>query len=392
MKWTFDDTPRRRVEKRRNPIIDVMCEPIVAEDGKGGQNSKEALMIRHINKAFGGDKKMLVVALKRGARRERKLISEGRYDEHVTYETQNLNFERVGDVTELLGIARPVDAPPTDQRDWFERDQRYNLEDWVIPLIRKEQRCSDEHLAAIRVWQAEGCPQWRPKTYLDQMMGEMSDEIWDLCRQPGRPKGSKNKPKLRIHPYDRKVNFLHNGQHKSMRVMEALMFHARKYAATHPNDTEISGLLLDINERAEAAYEKRCEGLDDSGPFRTDGDEKLYVPLSVWCLERALMGFGGASILYAYRPYARAVLEPWLVQAALDRRKTRFTRSQQQRIVNRTRQPDKVNWPDRFDRDVIEYRGPGRPAAAKSGSEADRAQQALHPEELAMCESETVTD
>ncbi|MBO9499833.1 MAG: hypothetical protein J7496_16035 [Novosphingobium sp.] len=369
MEWTWDNTPQMRVKQPRIPTIDVLSERRLMADGKSTQSAAERLMLLNIQKGLSGEnKKELMIALKRGARRERKLIAEGHFDKTITFETLNLDFERVGDVAEMLGIAHRVDAPPASQRDWFERDQRYNLEEWVIKLARKENRCSNEHLADILKWQRSGCQQWRFKSHIDHMVGDLPDEF-RTPKRLGRPPGSRNKPKKTVHPYDRKLTILHNGERKTVRVMEALMIAGHKYLIQHPGDAELSNLLLDITERAEAAFEKRCQGPEPGMPLRMDDDDRLYMPMRVPCLEVALMGFGGADILYPYRPYARAVLEPWLVQAALDRRKTRFTRSQQQRIVNRTRQPGKVNWPDRFDRDVIEYRGPGRPAAEMAGGE-----------------------
>lgn len=48
-----------------------------------------------------------------------------------------------------------------------------------------------------------------------------------------------------------------------------------------------------------------------------------------------------------YRDAARMALEPWLLEAALARfGERRLTRDQQQKVVNATRTPYKVNWPD----------------------------------------------
>lgn len=54
-----------------------------------------------------------------------------------------------------------------------------------------------------------------------------------------------------------------------------------------------------------------------------------------------------ARKLDTYRPTARLKLEPWLVQAALDRLGGRLLTVDEQRQVYRaTRTPAKVEWPD----------------------------------------------
>lgn len=52
-----------------------------------------------------------------------------------------------------------------------------------------------------------------------------------------------------------------------------------------------------------------------------------------------------------YRPTARAKIEPWLVQAALDRfGERRLTLTEQAEVWQATRMPGKVRWPDWWER------------------------------------------
>ena len=60
----------------------------------------------------------------------------------------------------------------------------------------------------------------------------------------------------------------------------------------------------------------------------------------------ALEALRMARILDPYRETARAVIEPWLVEAALARLPTPLSRADQRVIVKATRTPHKVRWPD----------------------------------------------
>jgi len=68
-----------------------------------------------------------------------------------------------------------------------------------------------------------------------------------------------------------------------------------------------------------------------------------------------IVGFGANSALESlrmarklerYRPKARMKLEPWIVEAALARSKSPLTVDQQRTILDATRTPGKVKWPD----------------------------------------------
>ena len=54
-----------------------------------------------------------------------------------------------------------------------------------------------------------------------------------------------------------------------------------------------------------------------------------------------------ATKLDRYRPSARIVLEPWLVEAALARLgKRRLSREEQAKVMRSVRTPHKVRWPE----------------------------------------------
>ena len=83
------------------------------------------------------------------------------------------------------------------------------------------------------------------------------------------------------------------------------------------------------------------------GPIGREGVRKIIVqPVSVGSVEPAARVLGIMTRLDPYRPTARSVIEPWLVQRALDRLgERRLTIDEQREVVSATRTPRKVNWP-----------------------------------------------
>ena len=60
----------------------------------------------------------------------------------------------------------------------------------------------------------------------------------------------------------------------------------------------------------------------------------------------AMRGLGMATLMDPFRPSAYMALEPWLVQAALDRLDDRqLTIEEQETVMAATRSPHKVRWP-----------------------------------------------
>jgi len=347
---TLKDKPGRTVVTPRNPMLEVLQEPIIAgTDGRLAQSFADYSLYRDIGKALEGDRKAILANLKLCAAREIELIGKGRYRQPVDDKRPNLNYEFVGDVAALLGITEPFEPAPGTERSRFERAPRSRLLLWVIHYACKLGYCSNAHLAGIREWEAHNCPQWRYTTFFD--MAEMPDEFVSLALEieaRGREAARANKPKRSIHPYDKKVRYRHNGEVKRMPVLEALTRCARNYAMMHPNDRVMANTLRKIEQQMSEVYEKERRWSDDDG--LSIFDDELYepkAPLAVACLEDALIGMGAAVILYPYRKCARAVLLPWIVQAALDRMvESRLTRLEQMWIFTRTLHPEQVDWPD----------------------------------------------
>ncbi len=73
----------------------------------------------------------------------------------------------------------------------------------------------------------------------------------------------------------------------------------------------------------------------------------VFVSVSPGSVNTALEPLRMAKKLDPYRETARMKLEPWLVQAALDRfGARRLSCEEQQIVVSTTRTPHKVQWPD----------------------------------------------
>jgi Family of unknown function (DUF5681) len=67
----------------------------------------------------------------------------------------------------------------------------------------------------------------------------------------------------------------------------------------------------------------------------------------------ALVALRMARMLDAFRPTARLMLEPWIVEASLARLGDRQLSAEEQRIVlAATRTPHKVRWPDWWEKDL----------------------------------------
>jgi hypothetical protein len=72
----------------------------------------------------------------------------------------------------------------------------------------------------------------------------------------------------------------------------------------------------------------------------------VRVTVAPGSVTSALEALRMAKKLDPYREAARIVLEPWLVEAALARLNRELTAAEQQIIVQATRTPHKVKWPD----------------------------------------------
>lgn len=76
-------------------------------------------------------------------------------------------------------------------------------------------------------------------------------------------------------------------------------------------------------------------------------DEIVIVMVRPGSVNAALTPLRMATKLDPYRPSARMAIEPWLVEAALDRLGSRrLTRDEQECVVKAARTPRKVRWPN----------------------------------------------
>ena len=151
----------------------------------------------------------------------------------------------------------------------------------------------------------------------------------------GRPKGSKS----RI-PYDsvlgQKVTIRENGNERNLTAAEAFLLSLAKKGLE--GDTLAARQTLAIIEQA------RSNGLTVN-----DADELQIVfrIVSPGSVSSELEHLRMAKTLDRYRPSARVVLETWIVEAALKRLGDRRLGPEEQRIVvNATRTPKKVRWPE----------------------------------------------
>lgn len=83
------------------------------------------------------------------------------------------------------------------------------------------------------------------------------------------------------------------------------------------------------------------------GPVGGEGVRQIVVqPVAVGSVDPAMRPLGMAKRLDPYRPTTRCVIEPWLVQRALDRLgERRLTIAEQREVVGATRTPRNVSWP-----------------------------------------------
>lgn len=191
-----------------------------------------------------------------------------------------------------------------------------------------------------------------------------------VCPNPkGRPKGSRNKQKQAgPHPLLDMVTYRVGGDEKRMSCMEALMIYARDFAVKNPAEEKLARMLIEIEERMRLARLRvRAK------PFQrlVLVNDETDPPLGYVCsMEDALFELSAGTLHYAYQPHARAVFEPWLVEAALARLgERRLTREEQRMIVRQIHRPASVNWPPWWEPDLRgrKRRKTVRPAPAFEG-------------------------
>lgn len=157
-----DDYPKYRWIPRAYPLHDPLLEIITPDlDGKGGLSAQEILLRRKIRDAFKGNVQALMFCLKLAAKHEVRRISQQTNSHEYTKYRLNHEFEGVGELAVLLGIAHHYEGPAPwepDRRDW---GQRYQLEEWVIETACRRGCVSEEQLRKVMSWQTGYCMQRR---------------------------------------------------------------------------------------------------------------------------------------------------------------------------------------------------------------------------------------
>jgi hypothetical protein len=150
----------------------------------------------------------------------------------------------------------------------------------------------------------------------------------------GRPRGRHNRP-----PYDailgQRVTIKEDGVARRVTAAEAFVLYTMKRGLEGDGAAARSAMAA----IAEARTFRRVNGRDIR--------EIVRVIVTPGTVNSALRCLRMATKLDRYRPSARIMLEPWLVEAALSRlRDRRLTPEEQAKVLQAVRTPHKVRWPD----------------------------------------------
>lgn len=151
----------------------------------------------------------------------------------------------------------------------------------------------------------------------------------------GRPKGSRKQI-----PYDsvlsRKVSLHDAGGERQVEAAEAFLLYLRKRWA----DGDPTARRL-LTKAIEASKQLR------SHIHESQIDRIIIKPVAPGSPNGAFLALKMGVKHDAFRTTARILIEPWLVQASLDRLgDRRLTHNEQETVVKATRTPSKVKWPD----------------------------------------------
>ena len=152
----------------------------------------------------------------------------------------------------------------------------------------------------------------------------------------GRPKGSRIKDLPFEAVLGRKVTIRDQGEEREVTAAEAFLLHlAKQGLAGGPRQTKIA--LIAITQGRQSKRASR-------------GHKVISVKITLVSpksLNLALIPLRMAIKRDRFSSSARMLLEPWLVRAALERfGEKRLTKDEQQTVLQVTRNPDKVSWPD----------------------------------------------
>jgi len=162
--------------------------------------------------------------------------------------------------------------------------------------------------------------------------------------QSGNPKG-RPRGRHRMAPYEavlgQMVTIRDGAVEKRMSAAEAFMLHLAKRGLE--GDGSAGRALMATIE--EASSQKVAEAMLP----RTI----IHATVTPGSVNPALEPLRIARKLDPYRPSARMMLEPWIVEVALERLGDRkLARKEQQTVLAATRTPHKVKWPDWWEKDL----------------------------------------
>jgi hypothetical protein len=155
--------------------------------------------------------------------------------------------------------------------------------------------------------------------------------------QTGNPKG-RPRGKRRAFPYEavlgQMVTVKENGVERQLPADAAFMLHLGNRALAG-DEVATRATLNAIGDNATSAAQRR--------PDRTF---VFCVYLDKGDITRSMRDLKMAQLLDRFRPTAHMALEPWLVEASLDRLGERqLSVAEQETVVAATRRPGKVRWP-----------------------------------------------
>jgi hypothetical protein len=151
----------------------------------------------------------------------------------------------------------------------------------------------------------------------------------------GRPRGRHKRP-----PYDvvlgQTVTIREDGVERRVTAAEAFLLQLTKQGLD--GDPAAARLAM-------AAIE--AVRLDRSAKSRSRAVTFVVTIVRPGSVNSALQRLRMATKVDRYRPTARILLEPWLVEAALARLgERRLSREEQREVLSAVRTPDKVRWPN----------------------------------------------
>jgi hypothetical protein len=149
----------------------------------------------------------------------------------------------------------------------------------------------------------------------------------------GRPRGSR---KSLPHEFvlGRELTVIENGARKKVQADRAFIDHLVNQALA--KEGRLRTLAMDVLEQPQARPDNSKPRLIIYKTYPEPGE-----------IDKSMRQIGMAALLDPYRANAKLVIEPWLVQSALERLgDSRFTIAEQKTVVSATRKPHTVQWPD----------------------------------------------